>query len=77
MSPLERPLPPSALPPALRDLRRAAGFATQEDLAAALCIDRRTVTRWERGQCRTPVSLRLWLQNLAGQHSAATQGDAQ
>jgi len=62
----------------LRELRRLAGFETQESLAVQLCVDRRSVLRWERGQTQPPSSLRLFLLSLISQNQAAQaqpQGD--
>jgi DNA-binding transcriptional regulator YiaG len=53
-------------PEQFKAARLAAGLATQEAVADALEVDRRTVGRWERGEVPVPgpvrVALRLMLQ---------------
>lgn len=45
--------------------RTAAGLATQEAVAAALEVDRRTVGRWERGDVPVPGPVRVALRCMA------------
>jgi transcriptional regulator with XRE-family HTH domain len=53
-------------PEQFKAARLAAGLTTQEAVADALEVDRRTVGRWERGEVPVPgpvrVALRLMLQ---------------
>ena len=49
-------------PRTLRELRSAAGFCRQEDLAAAIGVTTRSVSRWETGAVQPPPSLRQYLQ---------------
>lgn len=61
MTPARSQIPEDLSRCSLRDLRLLAGYTTQEDLASQLCVDRRSVLRWERGQTPPPTAVRLFL----------------
>jgi DNA-binding XRE family transcriptional regulator len=49
----------------LKAARIAAGFVTQQAMAEALDVDRRSVGRWERGEIATPVVVKVALGCMA------------
>jgi DNA-binding transcriptional regulator YiaG len=52
-------------PKEFKAARLAAGFATQEAIAEAMEVDRRTVGRWERGDVPVPGAVKVALRCMA------------
>jgi DNA-binding XRE family transcriptional regulator len=52
-------------PEQFKAARQAAGFATQEAIAEAFDLNRRTVGRWERGQVPVPKVVEIALDGIA------------
>jgi DNA-binding transcriptional regulator YiaG len=52
-------------PEQFKAARLAAGLATQEAVADALEVDRRTVGRWERGDVLVPGAVKVALRCMA------------
>jgi DNA-binding transcriptional regulator YiaG len=52
-------------PDEFRTARDAAGLPTQEAVATALEVDRRTVGRWERGEVAVPGTVKVALRCMA------------
>lgn len=52
-------------PDEFKAARLAAGFATQEAIAEAFDLNRRTVSRWERGQVPVPKVVEIALGCIA------------
>jgi DNA-binding transcriptional regulator YiaG len=52
-------------PDEFKTARLAAGLATQESVAEALEVDRRTVGRWERGDVPIPGPVKVALRCMA------------
>jgi DNA-binding transcriptional regulator YiaG len=60
-------------PDEFKAARLAAGLATQEAVAAALEVDRRTVGRWERGDVPVPGPVRVALRLMGSPQRTPSQ----
>ena len=58
----------------LRDLRKAAGFKSNE-LAAMLDLDPSTLSRYERGRIPVPVPVALAARHLCQQQASSPAGE--
>lgn len=61
-------------PEQFKTARLAAGFATQEAIAEAFDLNRRTVGRWERGEVPVPKVVEIALMGMTSPSPAANPG---